>query len=88
MTIVKLSVHKNNKLQREKKNFRKDAIQSMARRMKFDDVAGYALVVWYKNGRRNTSWNITSESPIKLHEMPVYSKHCLESDLIDWEHKE
>lgn len=81
MTIVKLSVHKNNKWQRERRALRKDAVDSVKKLVNNPDIAGYAIVAWSETGERSGSWKITSKSMIRPHQMPDYCKHALSSEL-------
>jgi|TARA_R110000822_G_C15145466_1_gene476672 hypothetical protein len=81
MTVVNLSVHKNNKWQRERKALRKDAVDNIKRLVNNRDVAGYVIVVWSEAGERRVNWEVTSKSKIRPFQMPDYCKHALGSEL-------
>lgn len=76
-TVVKLSVHKNNSLQRKRKALRKDAVKQMKTCVNNPDIAGYAVVSWDASGEYHAGWNISGDSKILAHDMPRYVKDVL-----------
>lgn len=77
MTVVRLTVHKNNKLQRARKKLRQQSVTDIKECVRPSDIAGYCMVTWEKNGDVNTAWNIMNDSPIQALQIPNFCKKHL-----------
>ena len=74
MKVVKLSMHKNNKKQREAKEFRKNAIRNFKNAVNIHDTIGYAFLSWNENGDMSTSYSVPEESPFPTQTLPEVVK--------------
>lgn len=70
MSVVKLTVHKNNMMQRKKKQLRAKAVERAKECVKSADIAGFCVIGWDKNGNTKVSWRIEDESPFRLCQVP------------------
>jgi len=61
MKIVKLSVHKNNKQQRESKQLRTKAVRMFKDCINQQNVSGYAIVTWDRDGLITSCSDITNK---------------------------
>ena len=77
MKVVKLSVHKNNKKQREAKEFRKHAISNFKSGVNREGVIAYAYIAWDKTGEISTGYCVPDDSPFPVHSVPEVSKMSL-----------
>lgn len=74
MSVVKLSVHKNNKMQKEKKRLRNSAKNDIRQMLSPENVAGYCIVTWSKDREASAAWNSTSESDVYSQDIPKFIK--------------
>ena len=72
MTVVRLSVHKNNKKPRERKALRKLAVAEMKECMKSGNISGYCIVSWDDDKTNHTAWDMLNNSPIAPWEIPRF----------------
>jgi hypothetical protein len=74
---VSLSVHRNNRAQREAKRTRsmlKDDVKTIAA---MPNIAGYAVVAWDKDRGYDANWFAPHDGRIPSGAMPEYVKVCL-----------
>ena len=74
MSVVKLSVHKNNKDQKSKKDLRIAAVQDVKTCVKPKDVAGYLILTWSEDRSANICWNIRGKSAVRVEDLPKFLK--------------
>lgn len=77
--IARLSVHKNNKLQKERKRLRDEARADLKVCMRQSDVAGYCIVTWSKDRDTNVCWNGTAESDLYGSELVRFIKERIKT---------
>lgn len=79
--ITNFTVHKNNKIQRDRKVLRADAVKQIKRCVSEPDIAGFAIVSWTDSGAYNTSWNTGSEKYLKPTDIPNYVQFTLDKEI-------
>jgi hypothetical protein len=83
MKVVKLSVHKNTKLQREAKEFRKSAISNFKKMLNNSNATNYVVVAWSDDGCYfDTSWSLSDNSKLSPAATPELVKVALLDKLI------
>lgn len=82
MTVVKLTVHKNNRLQRKKKDLRQAAVRDVKTCVRPQNIVGYCTVAWCEDGTANMAWNIPAESPVRIHDVPKFMKRLIKKKII------
>lgn len=75
--VLSLSVHKNNKAQRERKMVREMMRQSAHNMAKDPDIAGYAFVSWNSEMAFNCAWHCADASPIRGNMLPTFVSHAI-----------
>jgi len=81
MPVVKLSVHKNNKKQRERKELRKRAIVELKDCLKQENLSGYSIVAWDEDKQSITAWGMLGDSPVEASDIPRFFKRRLNRSL-------
>ena len=76
MPVVRLSMHKNTKLQRERKELRRQAVVDIKECVRSEDVAGYCIVSWNKNRDANICWDIKEDS-IDAKDLPSFAEDLI-----------
>ena len=79
---VSLSVHKNNRVQREAKRIRqlmKDDVKALA---SMKNIAGYAVVTWDRNRNYLADWYAPLDGPMPGGAMPDYVRVSLLREII------
>ena len=61
--IVRLSVHKNNRIQRKRKELKQQLRYCMNQSLGSVDALGFALVVWDEEGKSSVYWNTNGTMP-------------------------
>ena len=89
MSVVKLSVHKNNMHQRAKKQLRQHASLNTKKCVNMPEVAGYCTIAWCADGSANMAWQITGQSGIRIADVPAFLSHAItrQLNLIDKDKK-
>ena len=83
MKVVNLSVHKNNKKQREAKEFRKDAVNDFKIGISAKGIVGYAYLTWDKEGTVSTGYSISDSPPFPPHCLPEVAKVSLTARILE-----
>lgn len=81
--LVKLSVHKNNRMQREAKQFRKEAVENFKIGINARNVSGYSFVSWNEEGILTTAYSLRNNSPFAAHTIPDLCKMALMRRLLE-----
>lgn len=76
MSVVRLSMHKNTKLQRERKELRRQAVVDVKKCVRNEDVAGYCVMSWNKEGAANICWDINEDS-IDAKDLPSFAEDLI-----------
>ncbi len=74
---VSLSVHRNNRAQREAKRIRRMLKDDMKDLTAMPDIAGYAVVAWDTGRKSRAKWYTPKEGPVSLAVMPEHVKVTL-----------
>lgn len=82
--IVNLSVHKNNKRQRDSKHYRSEGVRNFKQCISKPDVVGYAIATWDREGCVTTFAETSNlESPINYLTLPESLKTAFLDRLIN-----
>lgn len=68
--VVNLSVHKNNKKQRESKRKRVEAVQNFKECINKPDIVGYAIATWDREGKVTTCSDTSGDSRVTACSLP------------------
>ena len=79
---VSLSVHKNNRAQREAKRVRQFLKDDMREIVKMRDLAGYAVVAWNDKRAYVADFYTPNKGPMPATAMPDYVKNALLRELV------
>lgn len=63
--IVRLSVHKNT-LKQHKAKLLRNSMKADIRAMGTNDLNGYAIVTWNKQGHCNVAWRLGDTDPLSM----------------------
>jgi hypothetical protein len=78
--IKRLSVHKNNKEQREQKELRREAAYEAKNCVSGQGIKGYATVAYYDDGSYKLAFSVDNEI-LQSHQLSDYVKKTLDKEI-------
>ena len=76
---VSLTVHRNTKRRRQRKELRKEMMDEARRKSCFENLAGFVIIVWDDESATASAWNCGDAFPGIL--LPAFARATLTRDI-------